>query len=101
MTNPSDFSYRDALKSFESIPAHGVTSICRKLFRVILEIGQAEGISQKQIAKDISDRLKTDRDTIADKLSACVNTEYLQNKLPMLSLVKQHNNIKDLTQQTF
>lgn len=71
MNDSTEYSYREALKSFDGWPDGNLGNGGHILLRKILKIAKAEGISQEQVAEDIAKRVEVSRDEALKALSRC------------------------------
>ena len=84
--NP-DFTYKEALNSFNGAPPNGVSGGLT-LFRIIRELGIAQDLDENQIAKDVATRLQLSRDEVLEKLVKCRPVK------PSLYAVPSYNSAK-------
>lgn len=66
---PTEISYDQALKSFDSLASNSVCNGGRALIRQVLKIGLAEGLDEEGIVQDIANRLHTSREDVVKALT--------------------------------
>jgi hypothetical protein len=68
---PTEYSYEQALRSFDSLSSHTTCNGGRVLLRKVLKIGLAEGIGDETMVQDVIGRINVGRDKVEAMLKEC------------------------------